>query len=302
MNPRTRWLIGLCLSMVTALCWGTLPLALRLCINVVEPLTVTWARVLFASVVLLLICGLKGTLPKLERFQGDAKLWLALACVGFAGNYIFYLEGLKSSTPGTAQLVIQTGPALLALAGIYFFKEHMSRRRWTGFGFIGVGFAIFFRGRIGELVGNVDVYLWGSLLVFISAIAWASYAIAQKKLVMRGWTTQQILVCLYIVSALSFTGMAEPGQLMKLDSIGWWALIYSCVNTVVGYGAFAEAMNYWDASRVSAVLALTPLMTLASIAVGHHFMPMAVGAEALNWSSWVGAFVTIVGSIVVAMR
>ena len=44
-----RWKLGLALAMVTALCWATLPLALKITLEVVDPITLTWFRFLTAA-------------------------------------------------------------------------------------------------------------------------------------------------------------------------------------------------------------------------------------------------------------
>jgi hypothetical protein len=63
--------------------------------------------------------------------------------------------------------------------------------------------------------------------------------------------------------ALAFAPLASPSSLARLDAAGAGVLAFCALNTVVGYGAFAESLAHWEASRVGAVLALTPLGTLA---------------------------------------
>ena len=50
-------------------------------------------------------------------------------------------------------------------------------------------------------------------------------------------------------------------------------LLACCMNTLVAYGAFAEALAHWEASRVSAILATTPLLCLAAGAGVHALWP-----------------------------
>lgn len=39
-----RWVYGLCLSLLTALLWGILPIKLKQVLQVMDPVTVTWFR------------------------------------------------------------------------------------------------------------------------------------------------------------------------------------------------------------------------------------------------------------------
>jgi hypothetical protein len=49
-------------------------------------------------------------------------------------------------------------------------------------------------------------------------------------------------------------------QLMDMQMIHVLALLFCCANTVVAYGAFTEALNIWQAAKVSAVLAMAPIL------------------------------------------
>jgi drug/metabolite transporter (DMT)-like permease len=71
------------------------------------------------------------------------------------------------------------------------------------------------------------------------------------------------------------------------------------VNTLVAYGAFASALEHWEAARVSAVIALTPLATLAFSSLAPSFCPRASRAEALSAPS--GAALVVGGSLLVAL-
>jgi len=52
---------------------------------------------------------------------------------------------------------------------------------------------------------------------------------------------------------------------LQLTQLQLWLLVFCCINTLIAYGCFAEAMNLWDASKVSATLALAPLFTIGSL-------------------------------------
>ena len=42
----------------------------------------------------------------------------------------------------------------------------------------------------------------------------------------------------------------------------WWILLFASLNTVVSYGAFSEALCFWSATKISAVLTQVPLVTI----------------------------------------
>ncbi len=88
---------------------------------------------------------------------------------------------------------------------------------------------------------------------------------------------------------------------MHVDATQGWLLAFCCANTVIAYGAFAEALKHWDASRVGATLTLTPLFTMATMWVLEHTSPGFVKPEQLNFTSVLGAFVVVGGSMLCAL-
>ena len=80
-----------------------------------------------------------------------------------------------------------------------------------------------------------------------------------------------------------------------------WLLLACCMNTLIGYGAFAEALAHWEASRVSATLAITPLVTFAAVAIAARIWPEYVHAEQINGLGYGGAVLVVLGSALVAL-
>ena len=78
-------------------------------------------------------------------------------------------------------------------------------------------------------------------------------------------------------------------------------MLACCLNTLVAYGAFAEALAHWEASRVSATLAITPLVTFASVATAAWLWPDYVQAEDINGLGYSGAMLVVLGSALTAL-
>ena len=83
-----------------------------------------------------------------------------------------------------------------------------------------------------------------------------------------------------------FTPLASPASLAHLDLERAGLLAFCALNTVVGYGAFAESLAHWEASRVGAVLALTPLGTLACAMALDAIAPSWATAPELSRGGW----------------
>jgi len=97
---------------------------------------------------------------------------------------------------------------------------------------------------------------------------------------------------------LVFAIPADFSALGALNGRQWALLVFAGANTLVAYGAFAEALNHVEASRVSAVLTLTPLVTVSVV----HLLPLpGVVVEPLSWLSLAGALLVVLGSMGAAL-
>jgi drug/metabolite transporter (DMT)-like permease len=95
--------------------------------------------------------------------------------------------------------------------------------------------------------------------------------------------------------------MVRLDQLHQLDRLGAWLLVFACLNTVLAYGAFAEALVHWEASRVSAVISTTPLITLGVMWFLGKSASGLVAPERLSTLSVTGAVFVVIGSMLAAL-
>lgn len=300
-RPTGRWRLGLLLASTTALLWGVLPLPLLLVLRDLDPLTLTWYRFLIAALVLGAALGWRGELPELGGLSLRRGLpLLAVATVSLATNYYWFLLGLDQTNAATAQVLIQLAPMLLALGGLFIFGEHFSRLQWLGFAVLIGGFSLFFGDQLRLLAASADRYLFGALTMLGAAVTWAVYGLAQKQL-LRWLPSQGIMLCIFGGCTLLFYPVSDPVALLDLDAPGLWLLLFCSLNTVVGYGAFAEALLHWEASRVSAVLSMTPLATLGFLWLAHAFLPDLLEPQPITVLGVLGACVVVVGASMMSL-
>jgi drug/metabolite transporter (DMT)-like permease len=294
-----RWRLGLGLTLATALFWATLPIALKVALEILDPITLTWFRFVVAAGVTLAWLGLRGGL---QGYRGLARRhwWmLALAAALLLGNYVFYLLGVQHTTPANAQLLIQLAPLLMALGGIWVFGERFRLAQWIGFALTVAGLLLFFRDQL-LAARHSTGYGVGSALVILGAVVWAGYALLQKQLLSR-LGSMQILLLLYVAASLVLLPFAHAGELRRLDGLHWAMLGYCALNTIGAYGAFAEALAHWEASRVSAILATTPLLCIVAAALVHARWPALLAPEHIGTLGYVGAALVVAGSAAVSL-
>ncbi len=295
-----RWQLGFVLALVTTVLWGLLPIALKGLLTTMDASTVTWYRFLFAAVCTFVYLMLFARPLRLPMMNLSIAGLLSIAIFGLTTNYIFYLKGLDYSTPSTAQVVIQLAPVLLLLGGLLVFKERFNRWQWFGLFLFCIGIMLFFNQQITALDSVSTGYRIGILLVILAAITWAAYALAQKQL-LNYFSSNQIMLCIYIAGVLIFLPAAEPKQIWLQNQHSLRLLAFCCANTLLAYGCFAAALNHLEATRVSAVLAITPLLTIGFMRIIARQFPGYVELEILNLLSIAGACLMVCGSMLVAL-
>jgi len=295
-----RWFLGLVLALVTAVLWGILPIKLKEVLKVMDPVTVTWYRLVVSGSLLFLYLAATRRLPTFRPLGRKGGWLVALAIGGLLGNYVLYLMGLRLLTPGTTQLVIQVAPILLLLGSLFVFKERFSLGQALGLLVLVSGFGLFFNQRLEELFTSLGSYTTGVLIVLGAAFVWTFYGLAQKQL-LTVWNSMQVMMVIYLGCALLLTPWVSPLEALQLSPLQGWLLLACCLNTLVAYGAFAEALAHWEASRVSATLAITPLVTFASVAVAASLWPDHVHPEQINGLAYGGAVLVVLGSALTAL-
>ena len=292
--------LGFALASTTMLLWAVLPIALKGVLDVLDAFTITWARFVVSALVLGAALAARSDLPHLRGIGGPRAALLATATLFLAANYVAYLVGLDWSSAADAQVLIQLGPILLSVGGIFVFREHFTRLQWTGLGVLVAGLTVFVAARLGDaLLAEAGLGAGMAMIVF-AAVVWAVYGLAQKQL-LHTWRSSHVLLCVYAGCALVFVPFATPSTLAALDLPHAALLGFCALNTVVGYGAFAESLAHWEASRVGAVLALTPVGTLVLATALDALAPDWGVGQTLSPGGWLGALLVVAGSLAASL-
>jgi drug/metabolite transporter (DMT)-like permease len=296
----TNWRLGIALSLTTAALWGLLPIALKVVLESMDALTIVWWRFAVAMAGLGAFLAWRGALP---RVRGAGRAAVALICaatLALVGNFVLYLVALDHATPSVTQVVIQLAPLLLLVGGVVVFHERLAAVQWAGFAILAAGLVLFFNDRLPELLRPAEGLGLGVGLTAAAAISWALYGLAQKQL--HGhFTAQQVLFMIYCGATILLLPAAKPAQLAGLGALQLGMFAFCCANTLAAYGAFVEALYFWDVSRVSAVIATAPLFTIGAMWLVERLGLDLVDAEGLNALSITGALMVVGGSIACAL-
>jgi drug/metabolite transporter (DMT)-like permease len=223
-----------------------------------------------------------------------------IAAVALILNYVSNVKGLLYIAPEVAQVVMQLAPFLLMLGGVLFFGESMSRKEKVGAGILLAGLLCFFNQDLMKLLRWQGDYAIGVALIGFAAFMWGTYALLQKKL-LSYFSSKQLNLMNYALGVAILLPVSSLDSVMQMNTLQLGALIFCCFNTLIAYGAFAEALDVWQASKVSMVIALTPLFTFASMELAVLAWPDQFAVRNLSWLAYLGAAMVILGSMLAAL-
>ncbi|MFM7363188.1 MAG: DMT family transporter [Cuspidothrix sp.] len=295
-----RWQLGLGLSLLTVFLWGILPLALTIILQTLDVYTVVWFRFFISFVVLGIYLFSQHKLPTLAQLRASNWQLLSVSILGLAGNYFLFVQGLKLTSAANAEVIIQLAGVLLSCGGLIIFHERYTLYQWIGVAILTLGFTLFFHAQLDNLITAKSEYLLGSGLIVLGSISWAIYALSQKQL-LQSLPSENIMLIIYGGCALLFTPLAKIKTIFSIDSFYFTNLLFCAFNTVFAYGAFAESLQHLPASRVSAILALAPIITLIAVWTISGIFPHIIPPENISPIGIIGTFLIVGGSISIAL-
>ena len=290
---------GIVYAIVTALFWGVLAVALKVAVRKVDPATIVWFRFTLAFIPLLLWSVVKR--PSQLGILVKPPLLLVIATLALAWNYLAFNLGVKYTTPGNAQLFIQTGQILLAVAGVLFFGERFSVRQTLGFILAIAGLLIFYNQQIGHFTGNEVTYNYGIFITLTGAVAWTLYAVLQKKLVVRH-SAVSLNLFLFGLPSLLYLPLVNFSQLGELNLVWWLLMGFLGLNTLVAYTTLALSLRYLEAGKASIILIMNPIITFALMALLTAMEVTWIDPENFTFLSILGAVIVVGGAIMVIWR
>jgi drug/metabolite transporter (DMT)-like permease len=226
---------------------------------------------------------------------------LVAAIAGLLVNYVLYLVSLSYVSPTVSTVITQLGPLLLMVGGVWVFHERLSKRQIIGIVLLIGGLLLFFNRNIGAFASLSGREGFGALILLIASATWAVYGLAQKAL-LKQFAPTQILLVIYIGATVLLAAFTHPLHAFTIDALEFTMLLLCAANTLVAYGALAEALKSAGAATVGAVLAVGPVATLIVTFIATKTSPGLVVPDDLNAATIVGAVVVTVGSALSARK
>jgi drug/metabolite transporter (DMT)-like permease len=290
---------GIFYAGITAALWGVLAVALKVSLQDVSPVGITWFRFTLAFLGLTIYYLWKK--PGYLRILRKPPLLLVLASVCLGINYIGFIKGVHLTSPGIAQIFIQTGPVLLAVSGFLFFKEKIIPRQIFGFILVIAGLVLFYYEQGTFQASNTGTFQAGIFWVLFAAVAWAVYTLLIKILLQR-YPPMQLNLVIFGLPALFFLPFVDFRGFMGLSFVDWLIMIFLGLNTLVAYGTLSLAIQNTEANKVSVVLILNPLLTFGIMGLVNLTDASWIAHEHYTLLSLLWASVVLAGAILTILK
>lgn len=259
----SHFLRGILLSVATALLWGVLPIILKISLQGFTTGTIAWFRFSLAFLLLGLILSLKGGRPLLILRKPP---WMGVfGGLCLTANYYWVTLGVDISGPSNMAVLIQTATVFLVLAGVFVFRERLTLRQIFGMFVAAAGLTLFFFDQQGR-VAMTSEYYFADFLIIMAAIVWVGYMMSQKFLA-REHGAQSLNFLVYGVATFALLGVVDWTEFATAGFNAWLALVFCGINTLLAYGALAEAVKYLPLAIISVIISLNPLITLIGMKI-----------------------------------
>jgi len=287
---------GILYAIFTASLWGFMAIVLKVITYELSPITVVWFRFFIAFLVL----AVWTLIFRRQDFRIFLKppLLLLLAALFLALNYTGFIAGIKYVSPSASQIFIQIAPVSFALSGIIIFKEHVNWKHIVGFILVLAGIGLFYSETLRDLVTGGENFTLGMMLVLGGGLAWAAFATSQKALLQK-IGPNQLNLFIYGVCAFALIPFVSFGQLQGMPMANWYILLYLGLNTVLAYGSLAIAIKNTEATRVSVIITLNPIITFITMAILSRMQVSWIEPESFSLLSILGALSVLGGAITV---
>jgi drug/metabolite transporter (DMT)-like permease len=287
-TPPPAWLPVTAVA-VTLVLWASAFVAIRHLAGTFSPGSLSLGRLLVGAVCLAAVALSRG----LVRPTG--RQWVSLVTIGvlWFGVYNVSLNwGEQDVDAGTAVMLIQVSPVLVALLAATFLHERFTL-------YLGLGLALAFGGvaLIATASGDEhgDRSVLGVVLCLVAAVVYSVSLVLQKPLVARLPAVQVTWLACTIgaVVCLPFAGQLVEDTRSAAAADIWWVVYLGVFPTAIAFTTFAYALRTMSASNLGVTTYLVPPIT---IVMGWLFLD-----ETPPGMAYVGGALALVG-VAVARR
>lgn len=292
---RSLW-IGVACALAGSVAFSAKPVLVKAAYQYgVDTTTLLALRMLFAAPLFALMAWWAGR-PE-TAFTG--REILGITALGFLGYYLgsfLDLAGLQYISAGFGRLILYLYPTLVLLMSAAFLQQPLRRQQLASLLLSYAGIALVFsaEARPGE---RLDLTVIGALLVFGSAVTYATYLVAGSRLVHKfgsmRFSAYASLIATGFVMA-HFLAVRPLQALVVAREVYGLVAILAVFATVLPLWLMAEGLKRIGANQLSLVGCIGPLATLA-------FAWVFLG-ETVTPVQFAGALLVLAGVLIISLK
>lgn len=252
-------------------------------------------RIFIAAVILLIIniiCGYNMKIQRKDMFT----FFLLAACEPFI---YFFCEtyGIQfTGSPTISSLVIASTPVLAIVAGVTFFKEHITWQHIVGMIICLVGLVLVTRASRGES----RLFYFGMAVLVLAVVAEVAYASLTKAL-SDGYKPTVIVMYQFFIGSIFFLPLFLTRGMEHYDpdvytGYNFWepVLCLAILCSTVAFALWAYAIGKLGVAKSSIFQALNPVVTALA--------GFILGDEILCGGQWAGLAIAVGGVILTQLN
>lgn len=211
--------------------------------------------------------GLRAALTAFDRREW--RLVVALSIIGHVLYQLLFMGGVARTAVANSSLIFGSTPIAVGLLSSALGHERITRVRWAGtlLSALGIYFVVGHR-------ADPGASLLGDFLIFCAMLAWATFSVGSRALLVRH-SPLVVTGVTMLIGAAVYAPFGVPSLLRtdlgRVTATTWALLVYSAVFAlVVAYLIWYTGVQKVGNNRTSIYSNLTPVvaMAIAAVALG----------------------------------
>ncbi|MFQ6066062.1 MAG: DMT family transporter [bacterium] len=252
---------------VTAFIWASTFSIIKIGLERITPLNLSFARSILATFFLLGWILLRRNRQEIARaLKFHFGYIIGLGVVGVALFNIFQNIGIGLTSSGIASLLVASNPIFILILSAAFLGEKVTTAKAAGIvlGFVGIITVTFLGKNLAILLKSES--FWGNILALLSAVCWAVYSVMNKSALKR-YTPLTLTTLAYVFGSLIlffFCFTFEDASLIFRWSLSSWSILLylGILASGVTFYLWNYALSTMEASRVSVFIFLVPVLAI----------------------------------------
>lgn len=258
---------GIIALSVTVFIWASTFTLIKIGLERITPLNLSFVRSILATFFLLGWLLLKGNRQEIARaLKFHLGYIIGLGVVGVALFNIFQNIGIGLTSSGIASLLVASNPVFILILSASFLGEKITKSKVAGIvlGFVGIIIVTFLGKNMALLLRSGS--FWGNILALLSAVCWAVYSVMNKSALKR-YSPLILTALAYVFGSLilfffCFT-FEDVSLIFQWSLSSWLILLYlGILASGVTFYLWNYALSIMEASRVSVFIFLIPVLAI----------------------------------------